>query len=134
MKYYETLIEDQETTISLLYKEQKVKVYSSEPKTIQKLIKALGKPSTRYIKSKTYWSGASWEIDFDDIDKLKEIIVRDAFIDTKTKKNNSKNIPKTVSKSNSKKVDKVVKRYNSKRADKIEKKSKPNFEQIQFGL
>lgn len=118
MKYFETLVEDQETTISVLPGEQKVKIYSSEPKTIHKLTKVLGNPTTKYIKSKTYWSGASWEIDFFDKDKLKEVIIRDALIDNKIKPIKKKQ-PK------------------EKEEKKIKKKSSTKdlkFEQIQFGL
>ena len=85
MKYFETLIEDQETTISILYDEQIIKVYSSVPSTIQNLIKILGQPTTKYKKSKTYWSGASWNIDFFELDKIQSILIRDIFIDKKTK-------------------------------------------------
>lgn len=85
MKYFDTLIEDQETTISILYKEQKIKIYSSAPETIQKLVKVLGQPTVKYKKSKTYWSGASWNVDFFELEKLKEILYRDTFIDKKLK-------------------------------------------------
>lgn len=85
MKYFDTLIEDQETTISILYKEQKIKIYSSVPETIQKLVKVLGQPTVKYKKSKTYWSGASWDVDFFELEKLKEILYRDTFIDKKLK-------------------------------------------------
>ena len=85
MKYFETLIEDQETIISVLYEEQIIKIYSSEPKTIQKLTKALGKPDVKYKKSKTYWSGANWNVNFFDLDKISQILNRDTFIDKKLK-------------------------------------------------
>jgi len=85
MKYFETLIEDQETTISVLYQEQMIRIYSSEPHVIQRLSKALGKPTQKYIKSKTYWSGASWDIDFFALEQIQSILVRDIFIDKKLK-------------------------------------------------
>ncbi len=85
MKYFETLIEDQETNISILYQEQRIRIYSSELGTIQKLTKILGKPTIQYKKSKTYWSGASWDVDFFELDKLRHMIVRDTFIDKKLK-------------------------------------------------
>ena len=85
MKYFDTLIEDQETTISILYKEQMIKIYSSVPETIQRLVKVLGQPTVKYKKSKTYWSGASWDVDFFELEKLKEILYRDTFIDKKLK-------------------------------------------------
>lgn len=85
MKFFETVLEEQETTISILYKEQLIRVYSSEYSTIQRLTKVLGKPSIKYKKSKTYWSGASWDISFFDLDKIKDILYRDTFIDEKLK-------------------------------------------------
>jgi len=85
MKYFDTLIEDQETTISILYKEQIIKIYSSEVSTIRRLTKLLGSPAEKYKKSKTYWCGASWNIDFFEIDKIKEILNRDSFVDKKVK-------------------------------------------------
>lgn len=135
MKYFETLIEDQETTISILYEEQKVKIYSSEPKTIHKLTKLLGKPQAKYIKSKTYWSGASWEIGFFESDKLKEIMVRDAFVDSKVKPiekkiSKTKEKAKPTKKTKTKKVEKSLKE--EKKVKKVLKESK--FEQIQFGF
>jgi len=120
MKYFETLIEDQETTISVLYKEQIVKIYSSEPKTIQKLIKALGKPTVKYKKSKTYWSGASWDINFFDIDSLTQVLNRDVFIDKKVKP-----IEKKRKVKEDKKIEKKV-------VKKTKKTVKNNFEQIQM--
>lgn len=129
MKYFDTLIEDQETTISVLYKEQIIKIYSSETKTIQRLIKILGQPTVKYKKSKTYWSGASWDIDFFELDKLKEVLYRDTFIDKKLKpiikeEKKAKNASK-----------KATKKLNDNKGEKKSEKKvikKEVFEQIQF--
>lgn len=118
MKYFDTLLEDQETTISVLYKEQIVRIYSSEVKTIHRLVKVLGQPTNKYKKSKTYWSGASWDISFFDIDKLKEILYRDTFIDNRLK-------PTIKEEKKSKKVSKTTdKKINNKEEKKSEKVSK----------
>lgn len=116
MKYFDTILEEQETTISVLYKEQIVRVYSSEVKTIQKLTKALGKPDTKYKKSKTYWSGASWDISFFESDRLKDILYKETFIDNKVK-------PRVKVKKNTQKISE---------AKKVKSRKKENFEQIQF--
>lgn len=122
MKYFDTILEDQETTISVLYKEQIVRVYSSEVKTIQKLTKTLGKPDTKYKKSKTYWSGASWDISFFESDKLKDILYKETFIDNKVK-------PRGKEKKNIQKNEEVPAKAAVK---KVKAKKKENFEQIQF--
>lgn len=119
MKYFETLIEDQETTISILYKEQIIRVYSSEPRVIQKLSKELGKPTEKYIKSKTYYTGASWDIDFFELDKIQSILIRDNFIDKKTKP-----IIKEEKKAAKKKKEKSKKEKSKKESTAKNKKAK----------
>lgn len=143
MKYFETLLEDQETTISVLYAEQIIRIYSSEPKTIQKLTKTVGQPTTKYKKSKTYWSGASWDVSFFDLDKLKDVIYRDTFIDKKLKpivKKEKKKPEKTkkekLVKTTEKLVEKTKKKSGSIKEIKKEKVKgkKTNFEQIEFNF
>ena len=74
MRYYKTEPAEQETTINILYKEQIIRIYSSRVETIEKLTKKIGEPDHRYKRSKTYWSGACWEIQFADIERVKEIL------------------------------------------------------------
>lgn len=83
MKYFNTSLEEQETLVNILYNEQKVRLYSNKVEIIQNLITQIGQPTKKYEKSKTYWSGASWDIDFTDFDKLKVILNKDAFLDDK---------------------------------------------------
>lgn len=99
MKYFETLLEEQETLINVLYDEHKIRVYSNRIEVIKNLTKAIGKPTKRYKKNKTYWSGATWEIDFNDFEKIGTILNRDLVIEesfsekrkeVKTKKMKSK--------------------------------------------
>ena len=119
MKYFDTSIEDQETTISVLYEEQIIRIYSSNPKTIQKLTQTLGKPTTKYKKSKTYWSGASWNINFFENDILNKIIQKDIFIDKKTKT--------TAIKSKTKLKDKVQKENLKSSKEKVVSKDNKNL-------
>lgn len=145
MKYYETLIEDQETTISILYDEQTIKLYSSEPQTIKKLLKVLGRPNVNYKKSKTYWSGASWNISFFDNEKINALLVKNIFVDEKIKpkvegkKKSSAvktKIEKTEKAKTEKKNTKTKKIENIKKDTKIKKventKNANNFEQIKI--
>ena len=76
MKYFETLLEEQETLINVLYDEHKIRVYSNRIEVIKNLTKAIGKPTKRYKKNKTYWSGATWEIDFNDFEKINVLLNR----------------------------------------------------------
>ena len=70
MKYFETLLEEQETLINVLYDEHKIRVYSNRIEVIKNLTKSIGKPTKRYKKNNTYWSGATWEIDFNEFEKI----------------------------------------------------------------
>ena len=81
MKYFETLLEEQETLINVLYDEHKIRVYSNRIEVIKNLTNALGKPTKRYKKNKTYWSGATWEIDFNDFEKIGMLLNRDLVIE-----------------------------------------------------
>ena len=85
MRYYKTEQAEQETTINILYKEQIIRIYSSRVETIEKLTQKLGNPDIRYKKSKTYWSGACWEIQFADIERVKEILNKEIILDDKVK-------------------------------------------------
>ena len=81
MKYYRTEQADQETTINILYDEQIIKIYSSRPEIIKQLTNEIGEPTIKYRKSKTYWSGASWKIQFADIERVRKILNKEIIID-----------------------------------------------------
>lgn len=83
MKYYNTILEEQETTINILYDEQMIRVYSNRQETIKILTEKLGKPTERYRKGRTYWTGASWDINFLDIGIIEKILPKEIFIDSK---------------------------------------------------
>lgn len=79
MKYYNTIPEEQETTINIFYDEQIIKIYSSKSEVIQKLTEEIGKPTIKHRKSRTYWSGASWEIEFKNIEIIKRMLNKEIF-------------------------------------------------------
>ena len=81
MKYFETLLEEQETLINVLYDEHKISVYSNRVEVIKNLTKSIGKPTKRYKKNKTYWSGATWEIDFNEFEKIYTLLNRSLVIE-----------------------------------------------------
>ena len=90
MKYFNTLLEEQEVTINILYDEEIIIIYSNRKEVILNLTEKIGKPIERYKKGKTYWMGAKWEISFKDIDKIREVLNKEIFIDTNFKIKNTK--------------------------------------------
>lgn len=83
MRYYNTIVEEQETTINILYDEQMIRIYSNRTETIKILTDKLGEPTKRYRKGKTYWSGASWDMSFLDMGSIDKILSKEIFIDSK---------------------------------------------------
>lgn len=100
MKYIRTAIAEQETTINVLYDEQIIKIYSSRVDVIKLLTKQLGEPTIKYKKSKSYWSGASWDIEFNDLKKIEKILIFKVFVDNgiEIKEKKKKTISKKVMK------------------------------------
>ena len=92
MKYLEIPTEEQETTINILYEEQIVKVYTNRKEVIRDLTKRIGKPTKKYQKCKTYWCGADWDIDFCDVEKIKNVLNKEIFIDRKFKPKRKKEL------------------------------------------
>lgn len=90
MKYFNTLIEEQETLINVLYDEQIVSIYTNRIDVIQNLTDKIGKPTKKYVKSKTYWSGASWDVCFSELNKLEGILNKELFIEKEFKTENKK--------------------------------------------
>lgn len=70
MKFYNTTIEEQETTINIIYDEKCLYIYSSRKAIIERLIKKLGKPE-RTDTIKELVTGASWKIPFKEKDKIR---------------------------------------------------------------
>lgn len=93
MKYFDTPVEEQETTINISYNDEIVQVYTNRIDVIKNLTKTIGKPSKRDKKGKTYWMGATWNIPFKDISIIKSVLNKEVFIDKnfKAKKKISEN-------------------------------------------
>lgn len=91
MKYFNTLLEEQEVTINILYEEQVIIIYSNRKEVIQNLTEKIGKPTERYKKGKTYWMGAKWELHFKRANDISQILNKEIFIDNKFKIRNIKN-------------------------------------------
>ena len=70
MKFYNTIFEEQETTINILYSEKILCIYSSRKSIILRLEKKLGKP-TEVFKTKELVTGVKWEIPFKDKNKIR---------------------------------------------------------------
>ncbi len=79
MKYYPTILEEQETNINIDYFKNRTIVYSSRKKQIERLTKELGKPKETYY-TKGMISGASWEIPFDDKKRTAKALSRPLLI------------------------------------------------------
>ena len=74
MKYYDTILEEQETSINIAYDLEVIQVYTNRVDVIKNLSKEIGKPNIRDKKGKTYWMGATWEIPFKDISTISKLI------------------------------------------------------------
>lgn len=70
MKFYNTSIGEQETTINLIYEDKYLYIYSSRKSIIERLIKKLGNP-TKIDTIKGLITGASWKISFKDKEKIR---------------------------------------------------------------
>ena len=71
MKYFDTPVEEQETTINICYEDETVQIYSNRVDVIKNLTHNIGKPTKRDKRGKTYWLGATWEIPFSDRNGLR---------------------------------------------------------------
>ena len=65
MKYYNTLLEEQETLINIDYFARVLTIYSSRKSIIQRLSDKLGNPTKANYINKSL-AGAKWEIPFSD--------------------------------------------------------------------
>lgn len=81
MKYFDTPVEEQETTINICYEDETVQIYSNRVDVIKNLTHNIGKPTKRDKKGKTYWLGATWEIPFSEVTTIKNILNKEIFID-----------------------------------------------------
>ena len=75
-----------ETKLSKFIEDKNIsKTLSEQGKIFEKLTKKIGEPDHKYKRSKTYWSGACWEIQFADIERVKEILNKEIILDDKVK-------------------------------------------------
>ncbi len=81
MKYYDTILEEQETSINIAYDLEVIQVYTNRVDVIKNLSKEIGKPNIRDKKGKTYWMGATWEIPFKNISTISKLLNKEIFID-----------------------------------------------------
>lgn len=81
MKYFDTPVEEQETTINISYDEEIVQIYTNRNDVIKNLTKTIGKPTKRDKKGKTYWMGATWNISFKEVSLITSILNKEIFID-----------------------------------------------------
>ena len=73
--YKEPIKEEMETTINVLYKENKLAIYTNKVDLQKQLNKLIGKPVKEY-KIKRSVVGSLWEISLDDKSKIQKIIVK----------------------------------------------------------
>ena len=91
MKYFNTSLEEQETTINILYDEEIIRIYSNRIDVIKNLIENIGAPNEKYKRNKSYWSGAAWDIKFKELSKIKKVLKKEILIDDNFKEK-TKNI------------------------------------------
>ena len=82
--YKEPNKSETETTVNVLYSEEKIKIYTNKVKLQKQLNKVLGEPSKEY-KIKKSITGSEWIIELSD--KIKMILKADIFecLDNKSK-------------------------------------------------
>ena len=73
--YKEVNKNETETTINVLYKEEKICIYTNKVDLQKQLNKLLGEPTKEY-KIKRSISGSSWNISLEDKIKIQKLIVK----------------------------------------------------------
>lgn len=74
-RYKEPLKEEIETTINVLYNENKLVIYTNKVQLQKQLNKLIGKP-TKELKIKKLISGSIWEISLDEKTKISRMILK----------------------------------------------------------
>lgn len=74
-RYKEPIKEELETTINVLYNENKLVVYTNKVKLQKELNKLIGEP-TKELKIKRSISGSIWEISLDEKNKISKVILK----------------------------------------------------------
>lgn len=73
--YKEPIKEETETTINVLYKENKLVIYTNKVDLQKQLNKLIGKPTKEY-RIKRSIVGSVWEISLKDKTKIQKVIVK----------------------------------------------------------
>lgn len=73
--YKEPIKSETETTINVLYGENKIVIYTNKVSLQRKLNRVLGKTSKEY-KIKRSISGSSWDISLNDKSKIQKLILK----------------------------------------------------------
>ena len=73
--YKEPIKEEMETTINVLYSENKLSIYTNKVDLQKKLNKLLGEPTKEY-KIKRSIVGSTWDIPLKEKDKITKIILK----------------------------------------------------------
>ena len=73
--YKEPIKEEMETTINVLYKENKLILYTNKVNLQKQLNKLIGEP-TKELKIKKSIAGSIWEISLDEKTKISKIILK----------------------------------------------------------
>ena len=73
--YKEPIKEEMETTINVLYSENKLSLYTNKVNLQKKLSKLLGEPTKEY-KIKRSILGSTWDIPLKEKDKITKIILK----------------------------------------------------------
>lgn len=94
MRFEKPVREEQEVTINILYDEEVVIIYANRKETIDSLINELGRPTKKYKRGKTYWTGAEWRLSFKDSHIISKVLNKDIFIDRKFKLKKDKIVSK----------------------------------------
>ena len=74
-KYKEVGEEELETTINVLYGENKLSIYTNKVSLQKKLNKILGEPNKEY-KVKKSITGSSWEVELSEKNKISKMILK----------------------------------------------------------
>lgn len=73
--YKEPIKEETETTINVLYKENKLVIYTNKINLQKQLNKLIGEP-TKELKIKKSIAGSIWEVSLDEKTKISKIILK----------------------------------------------------------
>lgn len=73
--YKEPIKEEMETTINVLYSENKLSIYTNKVNLQKKLNKLIGEPTKEY-KIKRSIVGSSWDIPLKEKDKITKMILK----------------------------------------------------------